>query len=44
MSNTASQEVQQFMSGLQRRNPGESEFLQAVQELAETVMPYALDH
>lgn len=29
-----------FMAGLRRRNPGEHEFHQAVQEFAETVMPY----
>ena len=32
------------MSGLIRRNPGETEFHQAVQEFVETVMPFVLDH
>ena len=36
--------VQHFMRGLARRNPGEREFHQAVEEFAETVMPYVLDH
>ena len=33
-----------FMSGLRKRNPGEIEFHQAVQEVAETLMPYILEH
>lgn len=32
------------MRGLVRRNPGETEFHQAVRELVETVMPYVLRH
>jgi len=32
------------MTGLVRRNPGESEFHQAVQEFVETVMPFVLEH
>lgn len=32
--------LKQFMQGLKRRNPGEPEFHQAVQEVAETIMPY----
>ena len=32
------------MNGLRHRNPGEVEFHQAVQEVAETVMPYYLDN
>ena len=31
--------VSEFMSWVRKRNPGESEFLQAVQEVAETVIP-----
>ena len=31
------------MNGLRHRNPGENEFHQAVQEVAETVMPHYLD-
>ncbi|TWT77894.1 NAD(P)-specific glutamate dehydrogenase [Posidoniimonas polymericola] len=37
-------EVQSFMHGLERRNPGEVEFHQAVQEFVETVMPFVMDH
>ena len=43
-SNAAHDEVQQFMAGLKKRNPGEPEFHQAVQEVTETLMPYILDH
>ncbi|MCP4650639.1 MAG: NADP-specific glutamate dehydrogenase [PVC group bacterium] len=32
--------VKQFMEGVIKRNPGESEFHQAVQEVAESVMPF----
>lgn len=37
-------EVDQFMNGLIKRNPGEPEFHQAVQEVAETLMPFLLDN
>ena len=37
-------EVDKFMKGLVKRNPGEPEFHQAVQEVAETLMPYILEH
>ncbi|MCH8042498.1 MAG: glutamate dehydrogenase [Planctomycetes bacterium] len=33
-----------FMLGLQRRNPGEPEFHQAVREFVEAVMPFVLEH
>lgn len=33
-----------FLSGLKRRNPHESEFLQAVEELATSVMPFYVRH
>ncbi|MEM8864308.1 MAG: NADP-specific glutamate dehydrogenase [Planctomycetota bacterium] len=33
-----------FMQGLEKRNPNEPEFHQAVQEFVETVMPFYLDH
>jgi len=33
-------EVQEFMTGLVLRNPGEPEFHQAVQEVVESVMPF----
>ncbi len=41
---TASSEVEHFMGGLVKRNLGEPEFHQTVQEFVETVMPYYLDH
>lgn len=34
-----SEAVQKFMSGVEAKNPGEKKFLQAVQEVAESVMP-----
>ncbi len=37
-------ELNRFMQGLKRRNPGEHEFHQAVQEVAETLMPYIFEH
>ncbi len=40
----AHQEVENFMTGLIRRNPGEPEFHQAVREVVETLMPYVLEH
>jgi len=40
----AEQETEQFMSGLVKRNPGETEFHQAVQEVVETLMPFLMDH
>ncbi len=36
--------VRSFMRGLKRRNPGEPEFHQAVQEVVEYVMPYVFEH
>ncbi len=36
--------VEKFMIGLKRRNPGEPEFHQAVEEVAHTVMPFVLNH
>lgn len=36
--------LERFMSGLKRRNPGETEFHQAVYEVAESVIPYILEH
>jgi glutamate dehydrogenase (NADP+) len=38
------QETETFMEGLIRRNPGQSEFHQAVREFVESVMPYVLAH
>ena len=40
----AEKETEQFMSGLEKRNPGEPEFHQAVQEVVETLMPFILEH
>jgi len=38
------EEVECFMQGLIKRNPGEIEFHQAVREVVETVMPYVLEN
>ena len=43
MNGKGSKEVEDFMVGLIRRNPSESEFHQAVREVVESVMPYILD-
>lgn len=37
-------ELHHFLDGLEKRNPAQPEFLQAVQELAETIMPWYLEH
>ena len=37
-------DLQCFMRGLIRRNPGEPEFHQAVHEVAETLLPFLRDH
>jgi glutamate dehydrogenase (NADP+) len=37
-------DIEPFMAGLIRRNPGETEFHQAVREVAETVIPYLHQH
>src|SRR5687767_14833054 len=44
LSTKAVEEIESFMSGLIKRNPGEIEFHQAVEEVAKTVMPFILDH
>ncbi len=44
MSDQASREVERFMQGLVKRNPGEPEFHQAVREVGESLMPFILDH
>ena len=48
MSRTLTSEAQadldHFMVGLVRRNPGEPEFHQAVHEVAETLVPFTLEH
>lgn len=42
-SHAAQDEVKKFMNGLTKRNPGEPEFVQAVQEVTESLMPFMLD-
>ncbi len=37
-------EVSKFMGGLRKRNPGEKEFQQAVQEVTETLMPFLFEN
>ena len=37
-------ELEHFMQGLKKRNPHEEEFHQAVEDVAESVMPWYLDH
>ena len=37
-------EIDKFMAGLEKRNPYEPEFSQAVREVVETLMPYVLDN
>lgn len=44
MSSEVKHEVECFMKGLIKRNPGEPEFQQAVQEVVETIAPFILDH
>ena len=39
----ASQRYSHFMEGLKKRNPGELEFHQAVEEFAKVVLPYCED-
>ena len=40
MNSEHRERLSQFMDGLKRRNPGESEFHQAVHEFAESLIPY----
>lgn len=44
MGNDCREEIESFMQGLERRNPGEPEFHQAVQEFVETVMPFVVEN
>ncbi|MDH3444981.1 MAG: NADP-specific glutamate dehydrogenase [Deltaproteobacteria bacterium] len=44
MSETVNSEIDKFMQGLVRRNPGEPEFHQAVREVAESLMPFVLEN
>lgn len=42
--NTNTPELDQFMNGLTRRNPGQPEFHQAVYEVAATILPFINQH
>ncbi len=44
MSNPVERELKAFMKGLKKRNPYETEFQQAVLEVATSIMPWYLDH
>ncbi len=44
MNPEAGRELEQFMHGLVRRNPGEEEFHQAVLEVGESLVPFVLEH
>lgn len=44
MWNEPCKETECFMNGLERRNPGELEFHQAVREFTETVMPFVQEN
>ena len=37
-------EIESFMHGLEKRNPGEPEFHQAVHEVTDSLMPFILEH
>ena len=41
--NVAANDLDVFMQGLIRRNPGETEFHQAVQEVAGSIIPFIQD-
>ncbi len=41
---TPNQELEAFMHGLEKRNPHETEFQQAVREVAESLMPFIHEH
>lgn len=43
LTGKAAAQYQQFMEGLERRNPGETEYHQAVGEVAQTIIPYIVD-
>jgi glutamate dehydrogenase (NADP+) len=40
MTMTCTTRLNEFMNGLERRNPGETEFHQAVYEVAKDVLPF----
>ncbi|MCK5483079.1 MAG: glutamate dehydrogenase, partial [Gemmatimonadetes bacterium] len=43
-NNEIRQEIERFMAKVIKRNPGESEFHQAVREVAHSVIPFTFDH
>lgn len=43
MSSESNAQLSEFMQGLVRRNPGETEFHQAVEEVAATILPFIAD-
>ncbi len=44
MGKNGRDEIKRFMRGLVKRNPGEPEFLQAVREVAESLLPFIREH
>ncbi len=44
MSNKFQSQIDAFMEGVKAKNPNEAEFLQAVEEVAETVIPFIANH
>ena len=44
MKGTAEVEFERFMGGLEKRNPGEPDFQQAVREFADTIIPFLEEH
>ena len=44
LTTEARQAYERFMRGLEKRNPGELEFHQAVREVAESVVPFLVEH
>src|SRR5512140_2657696 len=44
VSSTAESELKEFMAGVVGRNPGESEFHEAVYEVAAYVLPFTAEH
>jgi len=44
MSTTITREIEKFMEGVRKRNPHESEFHQAVEEVVQSVYPWYRDH
>jgi glutamate dehydrogenase (NADP+) len=44
MTHSIHEQVQNFMNEVTAQNPHEPEFIQAVQEVAETVIPFIADH